>query len=176
MSTHSDIILHVKAKDIGKRVTFDINQFPKEIELEYSKALVNGHTLDGEAVVIGTEEYLSGYCHFDGHIESVGKVLYTYFNSYEKVLNLLCLAPYSYLEEKKALSYHLWYKAKEDRYSQALKPEVVKVYRSNDSDHLSREQYSYKFEEDKWWVKSKYAGIFDWVELTPELIEQEENK
>lgn len=176
MGTFARIILHVKAKDIGNTIRFDKKKFPSKITLEKEEYLENGLTPESEAIIIPKEEYAAGYVNFDGHIESVGKVLFNNFKTYEEVLNLLCLSPWSYLEEDKALSYYLWYTGSEERRKQCLQPERVKVYFDSDDKALSEGFYYYKFEEGKWWVFAPYIGITNWTELTEELIKEHEEK
>jgi hypothetical protein len=61
------------------------------------------------AIIRKTEDGYEGvYCHFDGHIDSVGKRLYDFYNHPEQVKELLALGDLSSLGEtlKSTIAYH----------------------------------------------------------------------
>lgn len=94
MSTPSRIILKVRNEDIGRKVKFDPSKLPTPLE-EWYETDENGRVwLDQRGEDLCKEVTLKGpyigiYCHWDGHLESVGAELFENYNDYETALNLI---------------------------------------------------------------------------------------
>lgn len=89
MSTRCAIIIKVKDEDLGKIKKFDKDKLPNGVKLAewncYGKEIGNEMSREVEL----TKPYIGIYCHNDGYLDGVGKVLKESFNDYETALNLV---------------------------------------------------------------------------------------
>ena len=86
MSTRSEIFIEIKPEDKNKTICFDPANNTAGIQFLNEKELVkwskeNPLTLD--------KDYVSIYCHCDGYPSHMHAALTSFFNDYEKALNLM---------------------------------------------------------------------------------------
>lgn len=107
--------------------------------------------LDGEFRTFPRDTYVSIYCHFDGYTRWVGDKLLTYYNTYDSALQLIRHGNISCINEDGSVD--AYFNRGED-------------FDISSSDEPLREEYTYVFENGKWYVD-------DGKELTRELIESD---
>jgi hypothetical protein len=96
MATHSFITMKLNKEDFGRVFKSNKDALPNPLE-EYN--------YECKEIKIPSKNYIGVYCHFDGYLEGVGKELITKFNTYDKVLNLICLGDLSCIINR-IVSYH----------------------------------------------------------------------
>ena len=96
MSTKSFITMKLNKEDFGRVFKSNKDTLPNPLE-EYN--------YECKEIKIPSKNYIGVYCHFDGYIKDVGKELITKFNTYDKVLNLICLGHLSCIINR-IVSYH----------------------------------------------------------------------
>ena len=87
MSTRSCIILNVRKEDIGKKFKFDASKLGKKLLKWDCYGNEIGSEKSKEVTI--TSPYIGIYCHNDGCIDGVGRVLKEEWLSYEDILNLI---------------------------------------------------------------------------------------
>lgn len=98
MSTHALITIKLNKEDFGRVFKSNKDTLPNPLE-EYN--------YECKEIKIPSKNYIGVYCHFDGYLEGVGKELITKFNTYDKVLNLICLGDLSCIIDR-IISVHNW--------------------------------------------------------------------
>lgn len=158
MATRGTIVIKIKDEDLGKKVKVDPSYLTKKedkikkyetkcFEIELSK------------------KYAEIYQHWDSYPSGLGQDLIDYWDTYDKVLNLILGGDASSVGENVN-----GYVAMDDRDEQYddLKPRF-----SNNCPHVT-EEYQYLFDEDeKWYVRGDYE-IEEWV-LLSEYLEKHPN-
>ncbi len=153
MATRSNIAIVLKKEDIGKEMKFDVNKLP------------SGFTYDDECIdsvgsVTPTKPVLQIYHHWDGYPEGVGLGLLDGFNDYDSLLNLILGGDTSSILSNTIVQYC----ASRGEEWEDVKPQEL------DEPQL-QEEYVYKFENGKWYVKDCY-GHKEWTLLEEVLKER----
>lgn len=112
----------------------------------------------------GTVEFV--YCHWDGYLSNNGEILFNYYTTREKVVNLLKHGDISSLDKSPA-SCTFYHRDKGEELEELL-PRMVK-----DKEKAFQQSYAYIFNvvEDAW-----YCAFYDsdgWVLLADALAEDE---
>lgn len=131
MSTHSLITMKLNKEDFGRVFKSNKDALPNPLE-EYNYVC--------KEIKIPSKNYIGVYCHFDGYLKGVGKELITKFNTYDKVLNLICLGDLSCIIDR-IVSYHNW------------RNEYISLITSDEP--ISRSEpisTVYRFENNEWYV------------------------
>lgn len=134
-----------------------------------------GYVEDGKAKVV--------YCHYDGHLDWNGRLLFKHFNSLEKAKEIVALGDLSFLEEKLypsdgiehsfeksesgvTVAYH---RDGEDEF-RIKEYEVSKTNPLEDLKKLNDVmiEYVYIFYQNQWWVK--HSSMEHFALLKDELI------
>lgn len=153
MSSHSRIYLRLKEEDKGKTKQAIPSHF-NGANWKYNTPCV---------VIPNDANYISIYCHWDGYPSGVGYELFTYWNNYNDILNMLLVGDLSYVKERSIQSYYAWRGENEEPWDR-VQPNFTE--RRN-----LKEQYNYCFdyETNKW-----YIGAEDnWQSLEDYLREKE---
>jgi hypothetical protein len=102
----------------------------------------------------GIVDYI--YCHYDGYIDHNGKILNEYYNTEEKVRELISLGDMSALTE--TIDSSIFYKR--DR------GEILKIYKTSYADYTKEyfEEYVYLFTPGQGWEVREY-GLSHWTDL-----------
>ena len=135
---------------------------------------------------IGKEDnvstYKSVYCHHDGYLSGVGKMLLEYYNDMETAAHLItfgdmsCLRKNIYSDSSKPHTFDkpqkdvcVFYCRDRGEDWNDVKPiEIV----GKEQDLIKyQEEYNYLFKNGQWYVKKDYKSRF--VRLTPEMIEKD---
>lgn len=138
------------------------------------------------------------YCHWDGYPSFNGQILLDHYQKRKKISELIKLGDLSSLgqhvkpEDAGTGTVHVW---KDGKYVEvpATEPHsyenkwhgVTCAYHRDRGEDLSEarlyqgtpyegEAYDYMFKDGKWFVKNCYVQEETWVELTQELIDNEE--
>jgi hypothetical protein len=142
-----------------------------------------------------TGKVKSVYCHSDGYLSGVGKILHTHYNTYERANAIIKLGDlsglYKYLDplpeapeafymmkdNPEILKSHSFEKPQHDVTIAYHRDRKAKLQRQNyrsledfyeNNVYLS---YNYLFKEGKWYVKKEHLIPKEWVELTSEMVE-----
>ena len=89
-------------------------------------------------------QYASIYCHNDGYLEHVGKMLFNHYDTLDKVIELVAMGGLSQLDStpETTISYHKWR-------NEEIEIEISPIL----SDHVNQD-YSYLFKEGEWYVSA----------------------
>jgi len=101
MSTRSTIIIKVRDEDIGRHLVFESSKLPTE-EDDWGIDGCDDKSIGGVTI---EKKYLAIYCHFDGHLDRLGKTLNEKYTDYETVLNLVVGGDVSYILKNSILRY-----------------------------------------------------------------------
>jgi len=107
------------------------------------------------------------YCHYDGHVDSVGKMLINNYTTDEKVRELIDLGDISYLgptpSEEDTRSYHRW------------RDEDLNISHYSSADEIDRRSFSYNYlwKNDMWWLSESGSG---WIPLDQVIMEAKADK
>ena len=147
MSTKSNIIVKVRKSDIGSTALFDAKKLnvPEDCWSDNFKSL--------EKPVELTNEYIGISCRWDGYLDGVGYELKENFNTYEKALNLVLGGDCSSLGDDGCITRYATRKGEKWNY---LAPK-----QSNNPISLSKQEFSYLFEDGKW----KWLDDGEWKEF-----------
>lgn len=148
MATRSNIAVKIAESDKGSVKHFDVSKLPngKAYDSSY-KSSIQDVKLD--------KDYIQIYHHWDGYPDGVGRTLLNEFNDYEKALNLMLGGDASTINGKEIFQYCSWRNEDWDD----VKPTLC------DKPSLD-EEYLYKFEDGKWWVKADYdSDLKEWADL-----------
>lgn len=115
--------------------------------------------------------YESVYCHFDGYIMGVGKKLLRYYNTYEKVVELVSLGNLSSLSETIPNS-SFYCRDENESFSSNFFINEVEFSNAN------FQQCNYLFKNNKWWHIHPDLDHLQPLIFTPlsELIEKKESE
>lgn len=110
-----------------------------------------------------TNDYKGVYCHCDGYPSHNGKLLLNYYNSLEKVKELVSFGFISSLREEIELCefYHRDREQDFNSYGVKNKREIEEFF----------EEYTYIFEDNKWFILDDDSG--DYIELTKEVCSRD---
>jgi hypothetical protein len=102
----------------------------------------------------GIVDYI--YCHYDGYIDHNGKTLNEYYNTEEKVRELISLGDMNALTE--TIDSSIFYKRD--------KGEILKIYKTSYVDYTKEyfEEYVYLFTPGQGWEVREY-GSSHWTDL-----------
>jgi hypothetical protein len=105
-------------------------------------------------------QFASIYCHSDGYLENVGKMLFNHYNTLEKVVELIAMGGLTQLSStpEDTVSYHKW---RGEEIDIDISPLL--------SDHVNQ-KYSFLFKAGEWYVSAD-DGI--WRLLSAALAEEE---
>ena len=149
MSTNSNIIVKVKKSNIGMVALYDAMKLDAPEEY-WGKG--NSNKKGAEKFVKITNEYIGTYCHWDGYLDGVGKVLKEHFNTYEKALNLVLGGSCSDLEDNGGI---FRFATRKGENWDNIQPQ-----QSDDPISLAKQEYCYLFEDGKW----KWLDKGEWKE------------
>jgi len=107
-----------------------------------------------------SKKYKSVYCHSDGYLSYNGRILCEYYDTYEKVAELIDLGDLSYLAETpdQTRSYHRW------------RGEDKNIRVSNNLSGHFTEEYGYLFKDGAWTYTDHGRS---WEPLTKEVCEKD---
>ena len=160
MSTRSTIILRVKPEDQGKTY-----RQPGAFFQKINAAVYQGNI--GEFKITGP--YIGIYCHHDGYLSHMGKMLTEKFNNYEDVLNLVAGGDTSYIDED-GVGYYAGPLRNENWYNDHGRTRLIRCLDdikpvSGDSEYI----YVFDYETGKW----KYSTV-PWDSEVPVIWKLEE--
>jgi hypothetical protein len=123
------------------------------------------------------QSILQVYCHYDGYLEGVGKMLVEYYNTQEKVLQLICLGDISYLRktignkhsfDERVENWSKFYgRDRGDTGTRARPWSSLEDYDRNGQ----FEEYNYMFKDGVWsCIGSEFK---DWIDVEYELIQRD---
>lgn len=106
----------------------------------------------------GTVDYI--YCHYDGYLDHNGKILNEYYNTEDKVRELISLGDMSALTE--TIDSSIFYKRDRE--------EILKIYKTSYADYTKEyfEEYVYLFTPGQGWEVREY-GSNHWADLNDVL-------
>ena len=102
------------------------------------------------------KKYMSNYCHWDGYVSYVGEILFRYYDTYEKVSELMSYGDISSLDEtiESCVFYH------RDR------NESLDIGELEDAPY-NQQGFDYVFEDGEWYLQN-YSY---WDDITDEETE-----
>lgn len=112
------------------------------------------------------------YCHFDGYIDGVGKLLYDHYNTRDKVIKLIENGDITYLDESCECPDGHSFKTPKDGYTvyygrdrNEMGCEPISFHK-DELDHYFNNDYGYVFysETNEWYVKG-YETYGVWKQL-----------
>jgi len=109
------------------------------------------------------------YCHYDGHPDSVGKILLKNYNTDSKIRELIDLGDISYLgptvSEDATRSYFRW------------RNDPIEITRLRNKDLISKLNYpySYLWRNRYWWFLDNKATKIQWLPLDQMVLENKTN-
>lgn len=136
MSTNSRIYLRLKEEDKGKNKQ-SIPSLLNGVEWKYNTPCV---------VIPNDANYISIYCHWDGHPNGVGYYLFTYWKDYKDILNMLLVGDISYVQETSIKSYYAWRGEKIEPWNR-VQPKFTE--KRNLREHYN---YCFDYETDMWYI------------------------
>ena len=153
MATRGTIVIKIKDEDLGKKVKVNPTYLTKD------KERIKKYETKCFEVEL-SKKYAEIYQHWDSYPEGLGTSLVKYWDTYDKVLNLILGGDAS------SVDYDVTgYVAMEDR------DEQYKDLQPKFTDECPRvsEEYQYLFDDGKWYVRDDYE-INDWVLVSEYLI------
>jgi len=149
MSTRCAIIIKVKDEDLGKIKKFDKDKLPKGVKLSEWNCYgdeIGDETSKGVKL---TKPYIGIYCHSDGYLDGVGKVLKEVFNDYEAALNLV-VGGFCSVVWYDEVRHYANRKCEEWGYIKPIKGDTPIEVES----HIGHNGYVYLLEDGEWGVLS----------------------
>lgn len=96
MSTRSLIFVKIKPEDRRKQIFYSPSDMTAGIKFENENELTKW-SKENEIFLKG--KYIRIYCHSDGYVSGVGQTLVSFFNDYEKALNLMSAGSVCYIDK-----------------------------------------------------------------------------
>ena len=154
MCTRAYIYVAIKKATLGKKLMFDINLCPiPVVERDYGRRdyiLLNTEYFKKSETI--KKPYIGIYQSADGYPSGVGKALITYFNTYEKALNLVAGGVVSSIVTERVVY-------NRDLTSSFLKEEKQSIVQDDDPNRC--EAFRYLFCQGRWLVSNNSSRWYD---------------